>query len=160
MQYLRIQAESFSEAVKEPIHLLFGLASKVAKVNKSLEKLFCILNMRRALFDTTPILTTVFDAEFVKIEVGGVVAALTAKGMLLDLKILVQTCRTQHELTQGNVLRITEFLMKYIKLLVNHTRNLDPILCQGQADDLLNIEGVNLTGHLVSGIFTDLELVV
>ena len=151
-----------SEAAKEPIRLLLGLASKVAKVKKSPEKLFCILNMHRALFDATPILTRVFGAEFVKIEVGGVVAALkdSTKGMLLELKILVQTYRPQHELAQGSVLTITEFLMKYIKLLVNHTGNLDPILCQGQADDLLNIEGVNLTGRLVSGIIADLESVV
>lgn len=151
-----------SEAAKEPIRLLLGLASKVAKVKKSPEKLFCILNMHRALFDATPILTRAFDAEFVKIEVGGVVAALkdSARGMLLELKILVQTYRPQHELAQGSVLTITEFLMKYIKLLVNHTGNLDPILCQGQADDLLNIEGVNLTGRLVSGIIADLESVV
>ncbi|XP_025819739.1 exocyst complex component EXO70B1-like [Panicum hallii] len=151
-----------SEAVKEPIRLLLNLASKVAKVKKSPEKLFCILNMHGALFDATPILIRVFDAEFVKIEVGGVVAALneSARGMLLELKILVQTYRPQHELTQGSVLTITEFLVKYIKLLVNHTGNLDPILCQGQADDLLNIEGVNLTGRLVSGIIADLESVV
>jgi hypothetical protein len=69
-----------SEASKEPIRLLLCLASKVTKVKKSHEKLFCILNMHRALFDTTPILSRVFDAEFVKIEVGGVVAALKSKG--------------------------------------------------------------------------------
>ncbi|RLN25409.1 hypothetical protein C2845_PM07G32990 [Panicum miliaceum] len=151
-----------SEAVKEPIRLLLSLASKVAKVKKSPEKLFCVLNMHRALFDATPVLTRVFDAEFVKIEVGGVVAALkdSARVMLLEMKILDQTYRPQHELTQGSVLTIIEFLMKYIKLLVNHTGNIDPILSQGQADDLLNIEGVNLTGRLVSGIIADLESVV
>ncbi|KAK8454356.1 hypothetical protein SEVIR_5G437850v4 [Setaria viridis] len=118
--------------------------------------------MHRALFDTTPILSRVFDAEFVKIEVGGVVAALknSAREMLHELKVLVQTYRPQHEPTPGSVLMITEFLMKYIKLLVNHTENLDPVLYQGQADDLLNIEGVNLTGPLVSGIISDLESVV
>jgi hypothetical protein len=118
--------------------------------------------MHRALFDTTPILSRVFDAEFVKIEVGGVVAALkaSARGMLLELKVLVQTHRSQHEATPGSVLMITKYLVKYIKLLVNHTENLEPILCQGQADDLLNTEGVNLTGRLVSGIISDLESVV
>lgn len=159
---IQFKQNHISEASKEPIRLLLSLASKVAKVKKSPEKLFCILNMHRALFDTTPILSRVFDAEFVKIEVGGVVAALknSAREMLHELKVLVQTYRPQHEPTPGSVLMITEFLMKYIKLLVNHTENLDPVLYQGQADDLLNIEGVNLTGPLVSGIISDLESVV
>ncbi|CAL4952987.1 unnamed protein product [Urochloa decumbens] len=151
-----------SEAAKEPIRLLLSLASKVAKVKKTPEKLFCILNMHRALFCTTPILTRVFDADFVTIEVRGVVAALkdSARGMLLELKVLVQTNRPQHEPTQGSVLRKTEFLMTYIKVLVNHTQTLDHILCQGQDDDLLNNEGVNMTGRLVSGIIADLESLV
>lgn len=151
-----------SEAIKEPIRLLLNLASKVAIVKKSTEKLFCILNMHRALFDKIPILTRLFSPEFVKTEVVGVVAALkdSARGMLLELKVSVQTYRPQHELTQGSVLTITQFLMKYIKVLVNHIENLDLILCQGQADDLLDIEGLNLTGRLVSGIIRDLDSVV
>ncbi|KAF8648608.1 hypothetical protein HU200_064652 [Digitaria exilis] len=138
------------------------LASKVAIVKKSTEKLFCILNMHRALFDKIPILTRLFSPEFVKTEVVGVVAALkdSARGMLLELKVSVQTYRPQHELTQGSVLTITQFLMKYFKVLVNHIENLDLILCQGQADDLLDIEGLNLTGRLVSGIIRDLDSVV
>ncbi|CAO1940751.1 unnamed protein product [Urochloa humidicola] len=159
-----IQSEQnhISEEAKEPIRLLLSLSSKVAKVKKSPEKLFCILNMHRALFCATPIFRRVFDPDFVTIEVGGVVAALqdSARGMLFELKVLVQTSRPQHEPTQGSVLKITEFLMKYIKLLVNHTESLDRILCQGKDDDLLGNEGVNLTGRLVSGIIADLESAV
>uniref|UniRef100_A0A0A9DW85 Exocyst subunit Exo70 family protein n=1 Tax=Arundo donax TaxID=35708 RepID=A0A0A9DW85_ARUDO len=118
--------------------------------------------MHRALSDATPILARAFDVDFVKKEVDGVVVGLTdsALAILHELKVLVQTYSPKKVPTEGSILTITGYVMKYIRLLVNHAGSLDTILCHGQASDLLILEGVNLRGCLVAGLIADLESVL
>ncbi|CAO2195709.1 unnamed protein product [Urochloa humidicola] len=151
-----------AKAAKEPLCLLLRLASQAAKVNKSPEKLFYILYMHRALSDAAPTLRRVFDAEFMKKEVERLVAELkdSALGVLRELKVLVKTYSLKKVPMEGGILTVTGYLMKYIRLLLNHTESLDIILCKDQADDLLTAEGVNLMGRLASGLITDLDSVL
>ncbi|CAL4945871.1 unnamed protein product [Urochloa decumbens] len=155
-------ADNVSEAAKEPLCLLLRLASQAAKVKKSPEKLFYILYMHRALSDAAPTLRRVFDAEFMKKEVEGLVAELkdSALGVLRELKVLIKAYSLKKVPMEGGILTVTGYLMKYIRLLLNHTGSLDIILCKDQADDLLTTEGVNLMGCLASGLIADLDLVL
>lgn len=151
-----------SEAAKEPVLLLLNLVSQVAKVKKSPDKLFYVLYMHRALYDAIPTLSRVFGEEFVKKEGEGVFEALKNSSLeiLRELKVLVQTYSPKKVPMEGGILTITGYLMKYIRLLVNHIESLDMILCKGPTDDLLTIEGVNLTGCLAIGLIADLESVL
>ncbi|CAO2167551.1 unnamed protein product [Urochloa humidicola] len=154
--------DNVSEAAKEPLCLLLRLASQATKVKKSPEKLFYILYMHKALFDAAPTLRRVFDAEFMKKEVEGLVTELkdSALGILRELKLLVKTYSPKKVPMEGGILTVTGYLMKYIRLLLNHTGSLDIILCKDQADDLLTAEVVNLMGNLASGLITDLDSVL
>ncbi|XP_066311613.1 exocyst complex component EXO70B1-like [Miscanthus floridulus] len=151
-----------SEAAKEPVRLLLNLASQVAKVKKSPDKLFCVLYMHRALYDAIPTLSRVFGEEFVKKETEGVFAALKDSSLeiIRELKVLVQTYSPKKVPMEGCILTVTGYLMKYIRLLVNHIGSLDMILCTSQDNDLLTIEGVNPTGRLATGLIADLESVL
>jgi hypothetical protein len=151
-----------SEASKDPVRLLLNLASQVAKVKKSPDKLFCVLYMHRALYDAIPTLSRVFGEEFVKKETEGVFAALKDSSLeiIRELKVLVQTYSPKKVPMEGCILTVTGYLMKYIRLLVNHIGSLDMILYTSQANDLLTIEGVNPTGRLATGLIADLESVL
>ncbi|WVZ67627.1 hypothetical protein U9M48_016679 [Paspalum notatum var. saurae] len=105
--HMQPKQNHISEASKEPFRLLLTFASKAAKV-KTNNKIICILNMHRALFKATPTLTRLFDAEFVKTEVEGVVAALkdSVRGMLLELKVTVRRYKPQYEPMQGSIVKV------------------------------------------------------
>ncbi|KAF8762410.1 hypothetical protein HU200_009369 [Digitaria exilis] len=157
-------------AAEQLIERFLNVASAVTEVRKSPEKLFCTLYMRKAIVDSMPFLNKVFSADFVS-RVNSVQASLNdfAKGILREFKVLIQNYSSQKVAQDGGILLITGYVMKYIRLLINHADSLDTILDCGQNSDLffsngnnnlLLFEGINLTGHLVCGIIGDLNNVI
>jgi hypothetical protein len=151
--------DRLSIAAKKLINRLLDVASDVAEVRKTPEKLFSILYMRKAIIDSDPSLRRVLPADFVS-KVDRVITVLndSARGILRDFKVLIQNYSSQKVEQDGSILLITRYVMKYIRLLIKHAGSLDPILGCGQNSDLF--EGVSLTGHLVRGLISDLNNVV
>ncbi|KAF7039491.1 hypothetical protein CFC21_049465 [Triticum aestivum] len=153
-----------SEAAKEPIRRLLTVASIVSDhgVRKSPEKLFCVLNMYTALMDATPTLREVFCTESIAGDVEVVHGELkdSARGIVTELKGLIQTYNSPKVVHDGGILPISVYLMRYIRLLVKHKGSLDMIVGHDHTDGLLKVEGMSLTSRLVSGLITDLESVI
>lgn len=145
-------------AAEKLISRLLNIALVATEVRKSPEKLFCVLYMCKTLMDSTPSLRKVFSADFVS-RVDGVLAVLNdfARGILREVKALIQNYSSQKVVQDGSILLITGYLMKYIRLLINHAGSLDTILCHGQNDDILSVEGINSTGSLVCRLISDLS---
>ncbi|XP_066316735.1 exocyst complex component EXO70B2-like [Miscanthus floridulus] len=137
--------------------------NRTAKVLNTLQLQLLKQNRRACtLYDAFPTLSRVFGEEFVKKETEGVFAALKDSSLeiIRELKVLVQTYSPKKVPMEGSILTITGYLMKYIRLLVNHIGSLDMILCRSQANGPLTIEGVNMTGRLATGLIADLESVL
>lgn len=148
-------------AAEKLIDRFLEVASAVTEVRKSPEKLFCSLYMRKAIVDSIPFLNKVFSADFVS-RVNSVQASLNdfAKGILQEFKVLIQNYSSQKVAQDGGILLITGYVMKYIRLLINHAGSLDTILDCGQSSDLFFSKGISLTGHLVCGLISDLNNVI
>ncbi|KAI5002819.1 hypothetical protein ZWY2020_027469 [Hordeum vulgare] len=152
--------DDLSEAVKIPIRRLFAVASIVSdlEVRKSPEKLFCVLNMYTALVDAAPTLRKVFSTKSIRDVLGELEDSV--RGILKELKGLIHTYNSPKVVLDGDILPISGYLMRYIVLLVKHKVSLDTILGHDYTDSLLKVEGMSLTGGLVSGLITDLESVI
>uniref|UniRef100_A0A0A9FK59 Exocyst subunit Exo70 family protein n=1 Tax=Arundo donax TaxID=35708 RepID=A0A0A9FK59_ARUDO len=153
--------DKLSIAAKELLSRLLNVALAVTEVRKSPEKLFCILYMCKALVDSAPSLRTVFSADFLS-RVDRVLTVLndSARGILREFKVLIQNYSSQKVVQDGSILLITGYVMKYIRLLTNHAVSLDTILGHGQNNDLLSVEGISTTGHLVCRLIGDLNDVI
>ncbi|XP_047061067.1 uncharacterized protein LOC124667874 [Lolium rigidum] len=158
--------DDLSEAAKKPVRCLFTVASIVSdhEVRKSPEKLFCVLNMYTALMDATPVLRKVFCTDSISTDVEGVLAKLkgSARGIVKVLKGLIRTYNSQKSMKDGSILALSQYLMRYISLLVKHKGSLDTILDHDHTDDhdRLTVDGMSLTYRLVFGLITDLESVI
>ncbi|CAL4952985.1 unnamed protein product [Urochloa decumbens] len=155
-------------AAKELINRFLKVVIAVTEVRKSPEKLFCTLYMCKAIVDSTPSLKKLFPADFVS-EVESVRAVLndSARGILGEFKILIQNYSSQKIAQDGSILLITEYVMKYIRLLINHAGSLDTILEDqnsnlffSNGDNDLSFEGISRTGRLVCGLISDLNKII
>nr|TKW18545.1 hypothetical protein SEVIR_5G438000v2 [Setaria viridis] len=157
-------------SAKELINRFLDVALAVTEVRKSPEKLFCTLYMCRAIVDSTPSLKKLFPADFVsRVDSVHTVLNDSARGILREFKVLIQNYSSQKVAQDGGILLITGYVMKYIRLLINHAGSLDTILDYGQSsdlffskgnNDLLLFKGISLTGHLVCGLIGDLNNVI
>ncbi|CAO2181898.1 unnamed protein product [Urochloa humidicola] len=155
-------------AAKELINRFLKVAIAVTEERKSPEKLFCTLYMCKAIVDSIPSLKKLFPADFVT-RVDSVRAVIndSARGILREFKVLIQNYSSQKITQDGNILLITGYVMKYIRLLINHAGSLDTIL-EGQNSNLflsngdsdLSFEGISWTGRLVRGLIGDLNKVI
>jgi len=146
------------------------VASAVAKVRKSPEKLFCTLYMCRAIVDSTPSLKKVFPSDVLsRIDSVHTVLNDSARGILREFKELIQNYSSHKVAQDGSILLITGYVMRYIRMLINHAGSLDTILDYRQNSDLffskgntglLLFEGISLTGRLVCGLVGDLNKVI
>uniref|UniRef100_A0A0A9C1M3 Exocyst subunit Exo70 family protein n=1 Tax=Arundo donax TaxID=35708 RepID=A0A0A9C1M3_ARUDO len=170
--------EDLFEPAKKPLSRLFTVASVVCahKVRKSPEKLFCVLNMCTALMDATPTLRKVLYSTSISTDVGGLLAELkeTARGIIKELKGLIQTYSSQKVVQNEGITSLTGYLMRYIRLLVKHKSSLDTVLGHDHTDTvsiveelkstghhgLLTVEGMNSTGSLVFELIADLDSVL
>ncbi|KAL6613911.1 hypothetical protein ACP70R_036181 [Stipagrostis hirtigluma subsp. patula] len=153
--------EKLSRVAKEPIIRLLDIASGVSEAKKSPDKLFCVLYMCKALVDSAPSLRKLCSADFAT-SVDRVLTVLhdSARGILREFKMLIQNYSSQKVGQDGSILLITGYVMKYIRLLINHAGSLDTILGHGEDNDLLSVEGVSSTGHLVCRLIGDLHNVI
>ncbi|KAG2593903.1 hypothetical protein PVAP13_5NG264403 [Panicum virgatum] len=145
------------------------VASAVAKVRKSPEKLFCTLYMCRAIVDSTPSLKKVFPSDVLsRIDSVHTVLNDSARGILREFKELIQNYSSQKVAQDGSILLITGYVMRYIRMLINHAGSLDTILDYRQNSDLffskgntglLLFEGISLTGRLEME-HSDIKLIV
>uniref|UniRef100_A0A0A9HLL0 Exocyst subunit Exo70 family protein n=1 Tax=Arundo donax TaxID=35708 RepID=A0A0A9HLL0_ARUDO len=160
--------EDVFEEAKKPLSCLFTVASVVCahEVRKSPEKLFCVFNMYTALMDAASTLRKVLYSTSISRDVGGLLAKLkeTARGIIKELKGLIQTYSSQKVVQNENITSLTGYLMRYIRLLVNHKSSLDTVLGHGHTDvstveglksigrhGLLTVEGMNSTVVLYLG---------
>ncbi|CAO1947075.1 unnamed protein product [Urochloa humidicola] len=164
----RFAPEKILKAAKELIDRFLNVARAVTEEKKSPEKLFCTLYMCKAIVDSTPSLKKLFPAEFVS-GVDSVRTLLNdfARGILRGFKELIQNYSSQKIAQDGSILLITGYVMKYIRLLINHSVSLDTILDYGQNRDLFfsnghndtSFEGISFTGHLEVE-HSDIQLIV
>jgi hypothetical protein len=153
------------EAARKPLTCLFTVASSVCahEIRKSPEKLFCILNMYTSLVDATPTLRNAFHTESISRDAERLLAKLkdSAREIVKEAKILIQTYSSKITVDDGGgITTLTEYLMRYIRLIVKHRSSLDNILGHGHRDDLLTIKGMDSTGRLVFGLIADLDTVL
>ncbi|CAO2195710.1 unnamed protein product [Urochloa humidicola] len=143
-------------AAKELINRFLKVAIAVTEERKSPEKLFCTLYMCKAIVDSIPSLKKLFPADFVtRVDSVRTVINDSARGILREFKVLIQNYSSQKITQDGNILLITGYVMKYIRLLINHAGSLDTIL-EGQNSNLflsngdsdLSFEGISWTGRL------------
>ena len=154
------------EAAKKPLRRLFTVASVVCahEVRKSPEKLFFVLNMYTSLMDAIPALWNVFHADSISRDAEGLLAKLkdSATEIVKELRSLVQNYSSQRAVHEqdGGITSLTAYLMRYIRLLMNHKSSLDTMLGHGHTDGLLTVEVINPTGHLVFEFIADLDSVL
>jgi hypothetical protein len=146
-------------AARKLINRFLDVALAVTEVRKSPEKLFCTLYMWKTIVDSTPSLKKLFPADFVS-RVDSVLTVLndSARGILREFKVLIQNYSLQKVAQDGGILLITGYVMKYIRLLINHAGSLDTILDCGQSSYLF--EGISMTGNLICGLIGDLSNVI
>ncbi|KAL6839957.1 hypothetical protein ACP4OV_029767 [Aristida adscensionis] len=147
--------DNLSIIAEKHLNLLLGIASGVTEAKRSPEKLFCILYMCKALDDSAPSLRKLCSEDFAS-RAAKVLAALkdSAKGTLGKFKELIWKYRYRKVVQDGSILPITGYLMKYIRLLINHAGSLDNILGQQEYN------GLSSTGRLVCGLIDDLHDVI
>ncbi|CAO1942848.1 unnamed protein product [Urochloa humidicola] len=153
----RFAPEKILIAAQELIDRFLKVAIAVTEERKSPEKLFCTLYMCKAIVDSTPSLKKLFPADFVS-RVDSVRTVLNdfARGILGGFKELIQNYSSQKIAQDGSILLIAGYVMKYIRLLINHSVSLDTIL----DNDTSFEEGISFTGYLVRGLISDLNNII
>jgi hypothetical protein len=169
-KYNGLTPERILLVAEKLIDRFLKVASAVTEVRKSPEKLFCTLYMCRAIVDSTPSLKKVFPSDFLsRIDSVHTVLNDSAREILREFKKLIQNYSSQKVAQDGSILLITGYVMRYIRMLINHAGSLDTILDYGQNSNLffskgnsdqLLFEGISLTGHLVRGLVGDLNKVI
>lgn len=154
------------EAAKKPLRRLFTVASVVCahEVRKSPEKLFFVLNMYTSLTDAIPALLNIFHTDSISRDADGLLAKLkdSATEIVKELTSLVQNYSSQRAVQEqdGGITSLTAYLMRYIRLLMNHKSSLDTMLGHGHTDRLLTVDVINPTGRLVFELIADLDSVL
>ncbi|XP_025819735.1 exocyst complex component EXO70B2-like [Panicum hallii] len=168
-KYNGLTPERILLVAEKLIDRFLKVASAVTEVRKSPEKLFCTLYMCRAIVDSTPSLKKVFPSDFLsRIDSVHTVLNDSAREILREFKKLIQNYSSQKVAQDGSILLITGYVMRYIRMLINHAGSLDTILDYGQNSNLffskgnsdqLLFEGISLTGHLEIE-HSDIKLIV
>lgn len=127
----------FNETAKGCIRQLLNFAEAIAIGERSVEKLFRILDMYEALAYVLPDLQAMVTDEFVIEEAKGVLSRLgeAAKGTFVEFENAVRSETSKKTMLNAEIHPLTRYVMNYLRLLVVYSKTLDELL-EGEDEDL------------------------
>lgn len=161
----------FNETAKGCIRQLLNFAEAIAIGERSVEKLFRILDMYEALAYGLPDLQAMVTDEFVIEEAQGVLSQLgeAAKGTFAEFENAVRNETSKKTMLNAEIHPLTRYVMNYLRLLVVYSKTLDELL-EGDEDfhhlggdgvDNLELETMSPLARrlfsLISSLETNLE---
>ncbi|TYJ99255.1 exocyst complex component EXO70B1 [Cucumis melo var. makuwa] len=134
----------FNETAKGCIRQLLNFAEAIAIGERSVEKLFRILDMYEALEYVFPELQAMVTDEFVIEEARGVLSRLgeAAKGTFVEFENAVRSETSKKTMLNAEIHPLTRYVMNYLTLVVVYSKTLDALL-EGDDEDLhhLGVDG-------------------
>ncbi|XP_022923976.1 exocyst complex component EXO70B1-like [Cucurbita moschata] len=132
----------FNETAKGCIRQLLNFAEAIAIGERSVEKLFRILDMYEALEYVLPDLQAMITDEFVIEEAQGVLSRLgeAAKGTFVEFENAVRNETSKKTMLNAEIHPLTRYVMNYLTLVVVYSKTLDALL-EGDDEDLHHLGG-------------------
>ncbi|XP_022994353.1 exocyst complex component EXO70B1-like isoform X1 [Cucurbita maxima] len=126
----------FNEIAKGCVRKLLNFAEAIAIGERSVEKLFRILDMYEALAYVLPDLQAMVPDEFVIDEAKGVLSRLgeAAKGTFCEFENAVRSETSKKTMLNAEIHPLARYVMNYLRLLVVYSNTLDELL-EGDDDE-------------------------